>query len=328
MNKDTRTRKWLITINNPKEKGLDHTTIKERLNTIESLIYWCMADEIGEEGTYHTHLYIYAENPLRFSAIKKRFEGGHFEMARGTSQQNRDYVFKKGKWIKDKKAETNLSETQEESGDCPVEAQGYRSDIHDLYALIKEGLSDYELIELNPAYMDRLDRIRKVRQMILSEKYRNTYRKMKVEYIFGDTGAGKTRGAYERFGEDLYRVTDYEHPFDGYMAQPILVFDEFRSALIRIQDMLNYLDGYPLELPARYGNKVACYTQVLILSNLPLEQQYKNIQREYPEVWEAFFRRIHLIREYKNGEILEYEYHEYFNKYWFRFADNLKRRED
>ncbi len=57
--------------------------------------------------------------------------------------------------------------------------------------------------------------------------------------------------------------------------------------------MLNYLDGYPVELPCRYANKQACYTKVYILSNIPFEQQYPNIQAEQPETWLALKRRIH-----------------------------------
>ena len=43
------------------------------------------------------------------------------------------------------------------------------------------------------------------------------------------------------------KVTDYIHPFDTYKGQDILIFEEFHSNL-KIQDMLNYLDGYPLDL--------------------------------------------------------------------------------
>lgn len=35
----------------------------------------------------------------------------------------------------------------------------------------------------------------------------------------------------------------------------------------------NILDGYPLELPCRYANKQACYTEVYLVSNLPLERR-------------------------------------------------------
>ena len=57
--------------------------------------------------------------------------------------------------------------------------------------------------------------------------------------------------------------------------------------------MLNYLDGYPCELPCRYNNKLACFTKVYIITNIPFAQQYANIQTESKETWRAFCRRIH-----------------------------------
>ena len=104
MEKDTQSRKWQITINNPLEKGFTHDRIKEILSSLK-LVYWCMADEIGENGTYHTHLYLQGRGGIRFSTVRKHLDGGHFEMAKGTASQNRDYVTKSGKWEKDKKYE-------------------------------------------------------------------------------------------------------------------------------------------------------------------------------------------------------------------------------
>ena len=62
--------------------------------------------------------------------------------------------------------------------------------------------------------------------------------------------------------------------------------------------MLNYLDIYPLALPARYNDKTACYTMVYITSNLPVEKQYRSEQWDRPETWRAFLRRIHTVIEY------------------------------
>ena len=45
-------------------------------------------------------------------------------------------------------------------------------------------------------------------------------------------------------------------------------------------------------LPCRYEDKVACFTEVYIISNIPLEQQYPNVQVEEPESYAAFLRRI------------------------------------
>lgn len=148
-----------------------------------------------------------------------------------------------------------------------------------------------------------LDKIDSCRQVVDAEKYRTTFREMHVEYHFGKTGKGKTRSIMESHGyEDVYRVTDYLHPFDTYQGQPVIVFEEFHSN-IKIQGVLNYLDGYPLMLPSRYNNKTACYTTVYITSNLKLEEQYRSIQREYWDTWEAFLRRIHKVRMFREHDI-------------------------
>ena len=47
----------------------------------------------------------------------------------------------------------------------------------------------------------------------------------------------------------VYRVTDYAHPFDSYQGEDVLLLDEYNSNF-KIRDLLNYLDGYPLTLPA------------------------------------------------------------------------------
>lgn len=306
MEKDSRSRKWLITINNPAEKGFTHERIKEKLREFDSVLYWCMSDEVGDEGTYHTHIFIAAENAIRFSTIKNRFSGGHFDMAKGTSAQNRDYVFKEGRWAKDKKEGTNIRESHEEYGEMPIERQGQRNDIHDLYAMIKEGMSDFDLLELNPEYMTKMDKIERARQIVRNQKFKNTFRILTVEYIFGMTGTGKTRNIMEQFGyENVYRVTDYFHPFDSYNGQDVIVFEEFRSSL-KVQDMLNLLDGYPLDLPCRYSNKVACYTKVYLVTNIPLEGQYLSVQESYNETWLAFLRRINRIKEYTEKGVIEY----------------------
>lgn len=289
---DTQSRKWQITINNPVEKGFTHEHIREIVGGMKSVIYWCMADEIGENGTYHTHVYLQGRGGINFSTIKKRFDGGHFEMARGTSAENRDYITKSGKWEKTKKSETSVPDTFEEFGEMPVERQGRRNDIDDLYSMIKDGYSDYQILEVMPESLLNLEKLDRVRQVLRYEEFKNTFRQIDVTYMHGTTGTGKTRSVMEKYGfENVFRVTDYSHPFDGYKGQDVVIFEEFRSGF-SFSDMLNYLDGYPLELPCRYANKYACYTKVYIISNVPLSQQYPGVQTDSPDSWMAFIRRI------------------------------------
>lgn len=303
MQKDTQSRKWQITINNPVDKGFTHNSIKDILSTFKSCVYYCFSDEIGEEGTYHTHIYMCCSSAVRFSTIQNKFGGGHYEMAKGTSQENRDYVYKEGKWEKDKKKETNLPDTHEEWGDLPVERQGKRNDIDDLYDMIKSGMSDYEILESCPNYMLQLDKVERVRQTVREDKYKNEWRTLSVTYVWGETGTGKTRMVMEKYGyANVYRVTDYDHPFDGYRGQEIIAFEEFRSDL-KIGDMLKYLDGYPLSLGCRYLNKQACYTTVYILTNVPLSFQYRHIQEDEPRSYQAFLRRINEVHHYTGHDV-------------------------
>ena len=73
MENNVQSRKWLLTFNNPEKYGFDHDNIKAALSTIKDVTYWCMCDEVGKEGTYHTHLFIFRKNTMRFSMIKNKF---------------------------------------------------------------------------------------------------------------------------------------------------------------------------------------------------------------------------------------------------------------
>lgn len=311
MNDNTRSRKWLLTINNPVEHNMQYDVIKDILGKFKAVKYWCMCDEVGANGTYHSHLHIYGDNAIKFATVKKKFPSAHIDYCRGTVSDNRDYIRKEGKYKGSTKEETNIPETFEESGDVPLERQGQRNDLIDLYDMIKSGMSNYEILEQNPEVMLHIDKVERVRYVVKQEEYKNKFRELEVCYCFGKAGVGKTRTIMEKYGyENVSRVTDYYHPFDCYKGQDVIIFEEFRSSL-RIQDMLNYLDGYPLDLPSRYNNKVACFTKVYIISNLPLDEQYRAVQKEYEETWKAFLRRINKVLIFSENGIREMTVEEY-----------------
>ena len=295
MPREKASRKYQITINNPLDHGYTHEKIKQILNSLTSVEYWCLCDETGENGTSHTHAYFVARNQIMFSTLQPRFYGAHIEPANGSNQENRDYIRKDGKWLTDAKRETNHAETFEESGELPPDRATGKKETAEIYELVKDGASNYEIMEQYPNAMNRLDRVEQARQTILAERYKNEYRTLEVTYIYGDTGVGKTRGVMEEYGySNVYRVTNYAHPFDGYKGQDVIMFEEFRSSL-PISDMLNYLDGYPCILPCRYADKQACYTKIFIVTNTPLEKQYPNVQLENPDAWQPFKRRINRV---------------------------------
>lgn len=310
INNNSQNRKWLLTINNPKEKDMTHEQIKIILSKFKAVKYWCMCDEIGgKQNTYHTHLFIKGDTPIKFATVKNKFPTAHIDYCRGTNQENREYIRKEGKYKGTDKEETNLKDTFEESGECPGEHQGKRNDYSLLYDCIKEGMSNFDILEMNANYMVDLDKIEYCRQIVKEEEFKNKIRELDVEYRFGHTGTGKSKTIIEQHGfENVYRITDQKHPFDTYAGQDVIVFEEFYSSNYRISEMLNYLDIYPLVLPCRYRNKTACYTKVFINSNIPLEKQYTEVQKNSRETWLAFLRRISRVKEFNDkGFIKSYE---------------------
>ena len=309
-----RSRKYQLTFNNPeKHKNCSHQAIKEKLSSWENIIYWCMCDEIAKAP--HTHLFAQFKNPVYFSSIKKTFPSAHIEEAQGTAEENRAYIRKEGKWEDTEKGTTNLKDTFEEWGTMPQTGQGRRSDLANLYQMIKDGYSNVEILEINPDNLLNLQHIDKARLEILASRYKAERRmNLIVTYVSGATGFGKSRYILDNHGDsNVYRVTDYKHPFDTYSGEDVIVFEEFRSDL-PIGNMLNYLDIYPLQLPARYNNRQACYNFVYVVSNWKLEDQYHNIRLEQTETWYALMRRIHKVRIYTApGEWQEYNTTDYLH---------------
>ena len=293
-------RKYLLTINNPVDHGYTHEQIRSILSEFLGLQYWCMCDEIGEQGTPHTHIYIVSANGIMFDTMYGKFYGAHIDKANGSNQQNRDYVRKEGKWQDDAKHETSLPDTFEEWGELPPDRTHKESQSEQIVQMIRDGMSNAEILTEIPTAYNKLTYIEQARQTLLHEENKNKWRNLDVTYLWGETGAGKTRSVMEKYGySNVYQVTNYEHPFDGYQGQNVIIFEEFRSSL-KIDDMLKFLDGYPLMLPCRYADKVACYTKVFIISNYSLEQQYPNVQQDNPRTWSAFCRRIHKVEYMAN----------------------------
>lgn len=305
-------RKWMLTINNPKDCGLDHSSMQ----TLLSLFcpdYYCLADEIATTGTFHTHIFIYSKSPIRFSTLKNRFPTAHIEKAFGSAKDNRDYIRKEGKWLEDKKAETSVMGSFYEFGCVPSECEERDPKMYKLLQNVKDGLSTTEIIDEAPSFAFKSKDIDTLREAYLAERYRSENRDITVTYLFGATGTGKTSGIYKKHpATEICRITDYNGKngvrFDAYHGQDVLVFEEFNSQ-IPIEAMLNYLDIYPLTLPARYTDRTACYTKVYITSNIPPNEQYIDVRHNRLETWKAFIRRIHHVYVYMpDGTVEEIQF--------------------
>lgn len=203
---------------------------------------------------------------------------------KGTPQQASDYCAKQ---------DTRISMAQV-YGELPQ--QGKRNDMKDIYQMITDGATRKDIREAYPSqYLRYKNKIESVIDELREEKFKNVFRQLEVRYLVDSPGVGKTRYIMEKYGyENVYRVSNYKNPFDSYNGEDVIIFEEFRSSL-PIEQMLNFLDGYPLRLPARYNDKVACYTQVYIVSNWDYYQQYEKVRETHLTTAQALDRRISIM---------------------------------
>ena len=285
-NKDPQSRDWMLTI--PASRYSEEELIK-RLESKPNFSFVGQL-EVGESsGFEHFQIFLQSSSPVRFSTLKALLPGCHIEkkLAHSSVENCIAYVTK--------------TETRKEGhspfsrGEIELKnSQGRRSDL-ELYhsRIVEDGLSADEVCLSYPKawlYYRQLKNLESARvKQLYSKKQRPN---IEVFYIFGDTGTGKTRFAFDCF-PDAFRTGEYKNPWDNYSYQDTLILDEFAGqGQINFDVLLNLTDRYPLELSCRYANKFAAWDKVFIISNLALGELYPEIQISQPARWAAFERRI------------------------------------
>jgi len=262
---------------NKVNKELEIEALKEALIELNPC-YYIFGNEIGESGNEHFQGYVELKKRIDFNVIHEKLFKAHIETRRGTQTQAIEYCKKENNYI--------------EWG--TPKAQGKRNDLEEIVELVRQGATDLEILNEYPTqFLMYNQHIQKIREVATKEKYKEIWRDLTVIYIWGETGTGKSKYVRDKYGnKNIYAINSYgSGAFDSYTNEDVLVLEEFRNDFT-IKFMLQLLDGYPLRLPARYYDKIACYTKVFILSNIPFEDQYKQAQIWEPASYQALERRI------------------------------------
>jgi hypothetical protein len=273
---------WIITIPYKDIEPWDDNRLELHLQQLKNIQYYAFQlEKSNNTELLHHQVYLYFGLRVSFITLKEQFPKAHLEARKGTHKQALEYVTK---------TDTRANPTRT-WGNEPQ--QGERTDLADIIDLIEQGFNLQQIMLIHPGnYLRYRNNIEHALQNYKQRIVENQFRKLTVTYVYGKTGVGKTSTIMKHYGfNKVYRVTDYKHPFDTYQGQEIIIFDEFHSQ-IKIESMLNLLDGYPLRLPARYNDKVAQYTKVYIISNVTLDKQYPNIQKYSKDTYDALMRRI------------------------------------
>lgn len=249
--------------------------------------------ERGEKSNYlHWQILLRFRHQKRFKTLKNQLSSAglataHIEPRRGSVAQAVAYC---------SKSETRIEGPYYFGDSIDVESrQGHRSDLDRLREMVLDDGMSVDEILLSDASTTAARYTQYLRDLVQARdrKASKDFRHLEVVYLYGRPGVGKTRWAMQQYGDDVYRVSDYGHPFDSYAGQKTLVLDEFDGS-IPLGLLLNLLDGYQMELPARYSNRTARYERVIIISNAPLSTFYTTTvdPTSTPDRLRALYRRI------------------------------------
>lgn len=270
-------RDWMIRVSRDNPSPDDKEQRREMtpddvMDCLEKASFFVFQLEEGSKTGYdHFQIFAQWESPTRFSSIRKSF------MSRGWSVQ---YVAPRQFSVSSCLAYCSKEATRLEGPWTRGEAQLPSTDKETLLLeaenSLAEGSTTVDALLLNPetrgAARRHLNYLRAIEEAAMRSRWSKTDRHVTGHLMWGPPRTGKTWGlTHERYDyNDVYRVTDWVHPWDSYQSQRVLILDEF-EAQVEFHLLCQILEGYPLELSARYSNGWAAWDTVWIVSNAPLE---------------------------------------------------------
>lgn len=248
----------------------------------------CQCEECPTTKKQHYQGYIEFRKNISMIHVKAFFDDVtlHLERRRGTSKEASDYC---------KKQETRFGDQPPfEWGTLSTDNRGIRSDLSDLYARVRAGASDRDLVEDNPTqYMRNYRAIARVRGLFKPKRSKPLI----VKLFYGAPGTGKTHMAYES-APDLYAVPISDRIWlDGYDGQKTILIDDFagRASALSLSHLLQLIDNYVCSVQCKGSFTWINCEEIIITSNVHphdwydysnREVHYRALARRFKEVWE------------------------------------------
>ena len=276
-----RARSFVFTYNNPPDELLrNDDSLDAWLNEFRGKYAIAGRETAPSTGTRHLQGYIQFPNPRSVAAVRKLFTGCHLEIAKGSPVQCRKYCIKDGDFI--------------ECGDSP-EDPGEREKLRweNARTMAKEGNFEEIPADIYIRYIGNLERI-----------YRRTLPPLESKpttngtWLYGATGAGKSKGARDRFPE-LY-PKPLNKWWDGYDGQSVVLVDDVDYGQSNwIGNFLKiWSDHYPFIAEMKGGSRLIRPDNVIVTSQYLIKDLFND-----EEMRSALERRFKVVNVIENEEI-------------------------
>lgn len=190
--------------------------------------------------------------PVRMSALRKVLGNAHFEIARGSTDDNIKYCSKD-------------DPHPVEFGDPKAGGQGKRNDLLLLRDALKEKASDIDLLDDDataPQFFKYQIGLKAARSAYDVPSPRD---QIKVCLFFGAPGTGKSHLAREMFPNAYWK--DNTKWWPGYQGQDEVIWDEFGGWSCPPSEYNKVFDKYPHYVEVKGGTMPLRATKFIIISN-------------------------------------------------------------
>ncbi len=231
--------------------------------------------EVGENGTPHLQGYIVYRRQRRFTAISTEFDcHPHLERRRGTHTQAKEYCSKEdtrveGPWIFG-------------SDEGIPESQGQRTDLAAVKRKLDGGVKLTTIADEHFGDFVRYNKSFREYKRLKAPKRRHL---MEVIVLYGSTGTGKTRYAYDHWGNDLYSVPEAKGSgtyWDDYDEQETVLVDECYGKRFSHGFLLQLLDRYPFTVPVHGSSVNFSSKRIVMTSNTHPREWYHGMYANNP----------------------------------------------
>lgn len=258
-------RSYILTINN-------FTAAEDQTFRDHDCDYKIWQHERGENGTNHIQGLIHYKNPRVWP--KKAFPNAHIEPCANLTKSI-DYC---------SKVDTRVSGPWE-MGVKPH--QGARTDLSTIANAITSGASPQTIaIEYPAMFLKYHKGIEALSTNLLKDRTEPPT----VVWLYGRTGVGKTRTAFDRHGVANCYIKDGTMWWNNYSQQTCIVIDDFDGKW-PYRDLLRLLDRYPYQGQYKGGYVRINSPFIYITCEHPPEIYYQNTELEQVK------RRLSEIRE-------------------------------
>lgn len=290
--------RWVFTLNNYTDENVN--TLKEKL--CESQVnYLIVGKEVGEKGTPHLQGCVNMKKKRRLTAMKKLIPGAHFEPAKGTDKQNKDYCSKE-------KVLIEIGQPQ---------SQGKRNDLESALAVVKAAKGDLKSLDKDHAVVFA-KYARGIRDCIATfgwDKDLERDWKTEVTVITGPPACGKSMLAKKLAnGKDVYFKPPNHKWWTKYRQQEVVIINEFYGWIPHCE-MLVLCDRDPTTVETKGGHVEFNAKHVIITSNAELWKWYAF--DKFDPV--ALMRRVTSYLVWKDGDFVELSTLPFYCEYKYNY---------